>query len=102
MACGDFGNPGDGCAEIIKGVQTEGGDKIEITLSEVTWFSGLVCEGFNRIQFSGTDFEKKAALSIAMASYMSGKGPIFFRCTSKLNYGVCGCSNIVLGNTWRD
>ena len=93
FACGGFGNGGDGCADGVAGVQTESGTK---------WYPEHICTGSNRIQFAGTDLEKQAALSIAMASYMADKGPIFFRCTEKLSYDVCGCTNIVLGNSWRD
>ena len=102
FACGGFGNGGDGCADAVAGVQTEGGTKIEITTSGTAWYPEHVCTGSNRIQFAGTDLEKQAALSIAMASYMVEKGPIFFRCTEKLSNDVCGCTNIVLGNSWRD
>lgn len=104
LACGDggFGNGGDGCADNVLGVQTVSGDKIEITTSGTSWYAGHTCTGATVVQFAGTDLEKKAALSIAMTVYTSGKGPIFFRCTEKLSDGVCSCSNIVLGNSWRD
>ncbi len=102
LACGGFGNGGDGCADNVLGVQTEAGDRIEITTSGTSWSQNHVCEGSTVVQFAGTDFEKKAALSIAMTAYTSGKGPIFFRCNAKLSHGVCSCSNIVLGNSWRD
>jgi len=102
LACGAFGNGGDGCAETVLGVQTESGNAIEITTSGTNWYSGHVCTGSTVIQFAGTDLEKKTALSIAMASYMASKGPIYFRCNAKLSYGVCSCTNIVLGNSWRD
>ena len=102
IACSEFGNGGDGCAEIVSGVQTEAGVKIEITTQGTNWYEGHVCTGSNVIQFSGTELEKHAALSIGMASYMAGKGPIYFRCYTKLSYGVCACTNIALGNSWRD
>ena len=38
FACGGFGNGGDGCADAVAGVQTEGGTKIEITTSGTTWY----------------------------------------------------------------
>ncbi|PKG37025.1 hypothetical protein [Psychromonas sp. Urea-02u-13] len=102
FACGGFGNQGDGCADKVLGVQTEAGTAIEITTAGTSWYKGHVCEGSTVVQFSGTDLEKKSALSIAMASYMSNKGPIFFRCSVKLSSGVCGCTNVALGNVWRD
>jgi len=102
FACGGFGNGGDGCADAVTGVQTENGDKIEITTTRTSWYSGHICTGSNRIQFSGTELEKQAALSRAMASYMADKGPIFFRCAVKLANDVCGCTNVALGNSWRD
>jgi hypothetical protein len=102
FACGGFGNGGTGCADKVLGVQTEAGNKIEIKLSGVSWFPQHICTGATTVQFAGTELEKNAALSIGMASYMSDKGPVFFRCTQKISNGICGCTNIVLGNTNRD
>lgn len=102
LACGNFGNPGDGCTEEVEGVQTVSDSAVEIYASEVTWFNNHVCTGSTTMRFSGNELLTNAALSIGMASYMSGKGPVFFRCNAKEAYDVCSCQIIVLGNTWRD
>ena len=102
FACGGFGNGGAGCTDEIRGVQTENGNKVEITTAGTTWYSGHVCEGTYVVQFAGAELEKQAALSIGMASYMSKKGPIFFRCHQKLSSSTCACTNIGLGNSRRD
>ena len=102
LACSGLGNGSSGCADVILGVQTEAGQVIEITTSGTTWSPNHVCSGSTVVRFAGTDLEKKSALSIAMTAYTSGKGPISFRCHEILNYGVCNCTNIGLGNSWRD
>ena len=79
-ACGNYGNPNDGCAEFVKGVQTEAGSAIEIYLGSASWFPGHVCSGSSTVQFSGSELEVNSALAIGMATYLSGKGPIYFRC----------------------
>lgn len=101
-ACEGIGNGASGCADYVRGVQTESGVLVELTVSPINWSDGHVCEGVNVVQFGGTDLEKQAALSIGMASYLAGKGPIFFRCSEKLSSTTCRCTNIALGNSRRD
>lgn len=102
FACGGFGNSGAGCTDEVSGVQTEAGVHVEITTNGITWATGHVCEGTTVTKFSGTELEREAALSIAMASYLAGKGPVFFRCNEKLSSSTCRCTNIGLGNSRRD
>ncbi len=68
MTCSSFGNGGDGCAEKVLGVQTVAGKFIEITTTGTNWYQGHVCTGSTVVRFGGTDLEKQAALSIAMAA----------------------------------
>ena len=101
FACGSFGNPGDGCADKVLGVQTVG-EAIEIYGEGVNWYNNHVCSESTTMRFAGNELLTNASLSIGMAVYMSEKGPIYFRCNSKGDYNVCNCQIIVLGNTWRD
>ena len=96
-ACGNFNSPDSGCSAEVRGVQTEAGTKIEITMSGINWYADHVCDGTYVVQFAGSDLQRKTALSIGIATYMSGRGPVFFRCSEKLSNSTCACTSISIG-----
>ena len=99
--CGSFGNGGDGCAESVTGIWTIG-PKIELDLAGVNWYTGHVCTGKTRVQFSGDPDLTNKVLSIALTSYTASKGPLYFRCSAVIETHYCSCSVITLGHTLRD
>ncbi len=102
LACTNFGNAGDGCANYVLGVLYMNG-VVELELSVVSWYPGHVCTGINRIQFTADKELRDKAWTVGLTSYVSGKGPVFFRCDSAVgNRTWCNCQVIVYGNTYRD
>lgn len=101
-ACGSFGNGGDGCSDIINGVEVWDDGSLEIDVSNhVTWYPGHVCTGTFLLKFDGSNPSVNAKASVALTAYTTQK-PIFFRCSTKISTIQCSCQFIVIGNHYRD